>query len=294
MAHEFTGSVKGFSRAKDGKGNEAWFDQAKGLAIDRFDNIYVADRKTIRKITPASDVTTIAGNNTSARIDGIGLSASFTYPDNLAIDSFQNLYVTDREFDISRHTSYHTIRKISAQGAVTTLKNPDGTILKFNDAEGITCDSQGNILVTDMGSRCIKKITVQGTVVTVAGKCDLQKYNPTFREGSLTTAMLMTPGKILATKAGEYYFTDTRLHRVIRIANGRLTTIAGNGEIDLSHSNIGGYAEEGYQDGKAKQALFNGPEGIVMDKQGNMYIVDAGNRCIRKLSIDGMVSTFCK
>ncbi len=188
----------------------------------------------------------------------------------------------------------HTIRRISKEGVVTTLKNTDGSPIKIGFAGGITCDSDGNVIVCDQRSRCIKKINTIGTVSTIAGRCDFQKWNPTYKEGNVSSALLVEPSAIVINRKGEIIFSDLRMHRIIKIANSKVTTIAGNGEIDLSHSNIGGYAEEGYADGNAKSALFNGPMGIVFDKQGNLYIVDSKNKCIRKLSNGGVVSTFCK
>ena len=73
--------------------------------------------------------------------------------------------------------------------------------------------------------------------------------------------------------------------------NSKVINIAGNGEIEKGRYD---YAGEGYADGKAKLALFDGPQGLAFDKEGNLYIVDTNNSCIRKLSPNGMVTTFCK
>jgi hypothetical protein len=145
-----------------------------------------------------------------------------------------------------------------------------------------------------MGSRCIKKITQAGVVTTVAGQCGKRFSNPVYKEGDIKTAELMTPLDIAFSKKGDLYFSDLRLHRIIKIADGRVSTVAGNSEIDMTHANIMGYAKEGYVDGKAKLALFNFPQAIAFDSKGNLFIVDQGNQCIRKLSTDGMISTFYK
>ena len=277
-----------------GEGATARFDDTKGIAIDVSDNIYVADYTRIRKITPDGTVTTFAGNDKSLQKDGTGSAASFREPQNIAIDNSQNLYVTDEGFDVAKKKSFHVIRKITPKAEVTTLKNVEGTIIQINYAGGIACDDKGNIIVCDQDSRCIKKISPDGFISTVAGKCDLQKWNPVFKEGSVNSATLVEPMGIVLNKNGEIFFSDLRMHRIIKIANSRVMTIAGNSEIDLSHSNIGGYAEEGYADGKAKLALFDGPQGLAFDKEDNLYIVDTNNSCIRKLSPNGMVTTFCK
>jgi sugar lactone lactonase YvrE len=142
-------------------------------------------------------------------------------------------------------------------------------------------------------SRCIKKITPEGVVTTVAGKCDLQQYNPTYKEGDIQSATLVTPGDIAVNKNGDIYFSDSRLNRIIKISNSKVITVAGNSKI-VRHVNIGGYSEGGYADGKAKLALFHEPLGIAFDAAGNLYVADFENKCIRKITPDGMVSTLGK
>src|ERR1700752_879289 len=103
-----------------------------------------------------------------------------------------------------------------------------------------------------------------------------------------------SPETIITTKHGEIVFTDQRLHRIIKVANGKVSTLAGNSIIDPCAQNIAGRAQEGYRDGKALTALFNFPKGIAYDSKGNLFIADMNNHCIRKLSPDGVVTTFAK
>jgi secreted PhoX family phosphatase len=93
-----------------------------------------------------------------------------------------------------------------------------------------------------------------------------------------------------------YILQNTRLHRITKIANNKVTTVAGAGKFDFT-GNPAGAAEPGYADGKALSARFNAPAGIAFDRNGNLFIVDASNSnnsYIRKLSPDGIVTTFCK
>ena len=73
-----------------------------------------------------------------------------------------------------------------------------------------------------------------------------------------------------------------------------VSTLAGNGIMDPCSQNIGGRAQEGNKDGKALTALFNFPKGIAYDSKGNLFIADMSNHSIRKLSTDGIVTTFAK
>ncbi|MFI5186850.1 MAG: hypothetical protein ACHQF0_09010 [Chitinophagales bacterium] len=292
VATDFAGNPNSTVGYKDGKGPAAKFDSPKQMAIDPADTIYVTEPNAIRKISPDGQVTTFAGNKGNIIKDGPISIASFRSPEYVAIDKKKNIYVTDKEID-DKKNAYFVIRKISPQGEVTTLKDHNGQELQ-SDFCGLVCDENGNIIVCDQGNRCIKKITPDGIVSVIAGQCGKRFYNPVYKEGDIKTAELMTPLDIIFNKNGDLYFSDLRLHRIIKIAGGKVTTVAGNGEIDMSHANIMGYAKEGYADGRAKIALFNFPEAIAFDSKGNLFIVDQGNQCIRKLSTDGTVSTFYK
>jgi glucose/arabinose dehydrogenase len=98
----------GSSGSTDGTGADARFAYPSGVAVDGDGNVYVADRSnhTIRKITPAGVVTTLAGAAGSyGSADGRGPLARFNRPVGVAVDGDGNLYVTDRQ--------NHTIRKIT-------------------------------------------------------------------------------------------------------------------------------------------------------------------------------------
>ena len=97
-------------------------------------------------------------------------------------------------------------------------------------------------------------------------------------------------------KNGDIYITDSRLQRIIKISSTKVTTVAGSGKFNFS-GNPAGAAEPGYADGKAITARFDSPNGIAFDRSGNLYIIDrssSNNSYIRKLSTDGIVTTFCK
>jgi len=292
VASDFAGNPNSAVGYKDGRGAAARFDSPKQMATDGSDTLYVTEPNAIRKIAPDGTVTTFAGNRGNVLKDGPLSVASFRNPEYITIDKKKNIYVTDKGIDDQKN-AYFIIRKISPGGVVTTLKDTNGQELR-SDFCGLVCDDHDNIIVCDQGSRCIKKITPDGIVTVVAGQCGKRFTNPIYKEGDIKTAELMTPLAIAFNNKGDLYFSDLRLHRIIKIADGKVSTVAGNSEIDLTHANIMGYAKEGYADGKAKLALFNFPQAIAFDSKGNLFIVDQGNQCIRKLSNDGIVTTFFK
>jgi len=83
------------------------------------------------------------------------------------------------------------------------------------------------------------------------------------------------------------------MNRVIKVANNKVTTVAGNSLIQPCGSNIAGRSKEGYKDGTALSALFNFPQKVqlAIDSRDNIYILDGGNHAIRKLTPGGVVST---
>jgi sugar lactone lactonase YvrE len=284
----------GGRNGKDGKGNQAGFNDAEGIAIDAEDNLYIADGPCIRKITPDAVVTTIAGTRNAGIRDGNWQTAAFWNTENITIDNKGTIYVTDYA-QAGASTGEYCIRKISADGYVTTLKDgANNLVIRY--PRGMVCDSLGNLYVCCNASHCVRKITPAGAITTLAGQCDKTILNSVYKEGPVATAILTTPSGIAIAKNGDIYITDSRLHRIIKIANNKVTTVAGTGKMNFS-SNPAGSAEPGYADGKALTARFDAPNGIAFDRSGNLFIIDrssSNNSYIRKLSTDAMVTTFCK
>ena len=290
------------------------------LIIDSKDNLYANDGKVIYKITVSADnkatLKLYAGQEYSYRLeDGPIATAGFNTIGLMTIDRNDNIYVTDSYDKIKDAIGgnfvtdsyykkdpakkypaprYSVIRKIGPNGLVSTLKTADGKFILPNDIAGMTLDDQGNIVYSSFG-RFIGKIDLAtGTFSSVAGQPYKREYCPVYTQGESSKAELVNPETIITNKKGEIIFTDQRLHRVIKVAVGKVTTLAGNNIIDPCSQNIGGRAQEGYQDGKALTALFNFPKGIAYDSKGNLFIADMNNHRIRKLTPDGTVTTFAK
>ncbi|MDA9887899.1 NHL repeat-containing protein, partial [Flavobacteriaceae bacterium] len=266
----FAGSTQGFA---DGTGTDAQFNHPTVPVLDAFGNIYVPEfyNSKIRKITPEGVVTTFAGS-TGGFADGTGTAAKFATPVGITIDTSGNLYVADK--------GNHKIRKITPEGVVTTFvgstsgfADGTGTDAQFNEPYGITIDTSGNLYVADMGNNKIRKITPEGVVTTFAGS------TLGYLDGTGTEAQFNNPFDITIDVSGNLYVTDRYNHKIRKITpEGVVSTLAGS--------------TLGYLDGTGTDAQFHNPQGVTIDVYGNLYVADRYSNKIRKITPQGVVSTY--
>jgi len=265
----------------DGVGGSALFNFPFGLATDSAGNVYVADHgsSTIRKISPGGTVTTLAGSGgLSGSVDGQGNVARFDHPSAVSLDSAGNVYVID--------TSNQTVRKITSGGTVTTLAGTagavgktdgSGTAAKFFYPSGITVTGTGTVYVADTGNHTIRVVTAAGAVSTLAGATGLAGT----ADGFGGEALFSYPAGVAIDGAGTLFIADHNNHTIRKMnTGGQVTTIAGSAGLSGSSDGVGGAAR------------FNGPTGVAVDANGNIYVADAGNTSIRKIAANGIVSTF--
>ncbi len=264
----------------DGTGSAARFYSPSGVALDGSGNLFVADSgdHTIRMITPAAAVTTLAGlAGTFGSTDGTGSAARFFNPSGVALDGSGNLYIADR--------GNYTIRKITPAGAVTTLAglagsagSTDGTgsAARFYGPSGVALDGSGNVYVADTFNHTIRKITPAGDVTTLAGLAGSAGSN----DGTGSAASFNHPFGVALDGSGNLYVADTFNHTIRKITPaGDVTTLAG----------LAGSA--GSTDGTGSAALFYGPYGVALDGSDNVYVADRDNHTIRKITPAGAVTT---
>ena len=266
----------------DGTGAAAKFAYPQGLGLDSAGNLYVADTNgdTIRKVTPAGVVTTIAGfPSTQGSVDGVGNGAGFSSPIGLAVDSTGNIYVAD--------TSNATIRKITPPATVTTIAGTagltgtgDGTgaFAHFNSPTGVAVDSSGNLYVADFGNNLIRKITSAGAVTTLAGSLGNQGY----ANGSVASARFNSPGGLAFDRQGALYVADTGNNSIRKIDATGVVTNFGGSAVDSATA---------FRDGFTNIARFAQPIGLVVDSAGDIFVSDTSNSVIRMITPGGVVST---
>jgi DNA-binding beta-propeller fold protein YncE len=266
-------------------GSLARFNQPMAVAVDSVTgNLYVADyiNSTIRKVTAAGAVTTLAGTaGTFGHNDGTGAAASFNGPQGVALDSTAtNLYVAD--------PYNRTIRQVVvSSGVVTTFAGTTGTdawldgtgiAAHFAFPASVATDSSNNLFVADTDNNMIRMITTPGAAVTtLAGSIGGRGY----ADGSGSAAQFSDPHNVAADAAGNIFVADLANNVIRKIAPaGVVTTFVGTAGVT------------GSADGTGAAAQFNAPFGMVFDSLGNLYVADSNNNTIRMITPAGVVSTF--
>lgn len=264
----------------DGTGTAARFNEPRGVAVDGSGNVYVADYQnhTLRKITPAGVVSTLAGSaGASGSSDGTGSAARFKSLQGVAVDTAGNVYVAD--------TANRTIRKVTAAGVVTTLAGTaeqsgstdgSGAVARFSEPRGITVDSTGTLYVADYTAHTLRKVTSAGVVSTLAGRAG----TPGTTDATGTAARFYYPSGVSVDSAGNLYVADTSNNTLRKITSaGIVSTLAG----------LAGRSSS--VDATGSAARFEDPYALAADGSGNIYIADATDHSIRKITPAGVVTT---
>ena len=280
---------------RDGDSGSAQFSSPQGICMDALGNIYVADtgNNRIRKITPTNWVVTVAGSGLPGALNGPASLAQFSAPIGIGLDGAANLYVAD--------SGNNLIRKIDSSSNVTTFSSspylgqlevaaggqpyvagwaqiytisPTGVATRFAGTGinnffawsanvGVGLDLSGNVYAAIAWGR-ILRIPAVGLEELFAGS------SSGFADGPRLMAQFVAPHDITVDRLGNVYVSDGSSIRQID-PNGQVTTLAGN-------------TSPGYEDGPAAFARFNSPAALCVDPNGNVYVADTGNHCLRRIA----------
>jgi sugar lactone lactonase YvrE len=305
------GSITNQSGQIDGPAIAARFNQPMDVVVDQAGNAYVADFKnnSIRRIDASGTVSTVAGivGKGAGTGDGLGIVAQFSGPVGITITSDgKTLYVADYNNNkirmitltgtVPTDPASWTVSTIAGTGTAgfndgtgdsATLAAPTGVVLVGSDlyvTEGNRIrhlQYRGNISGSTSTATMPVPVAVNWQVTLLAGD-----NNPTSPPVGLTgsangtgsAARFYTPFHLTADRQGNLYVADAYNHQIRKVTpDGTVTTIAGS--------------SPGYADGQGTAALFKLPEGITIDSAGYLYVSEANNSTVRRISPSGMVMT---
>jgi uncharacterized protein (TIGR03437 family) len=268
-------------------------EQTSRISVDANGNIYFADsgNHRIRRIDPAGVITTAAGTGegtiTNALCEPSGAvgdgaaatTARLLNPSDVVMHPSGNLLIVDQQ--------NNRIRQVSREGTVTTIVGSGmhniyapgvpANLSPMDWPSAIALDAAGTLYFAEMHSNRIGRV-VDGRLSTVAGRGLPLGFGGD--GGPAIQAGLSKPAGIAFDPAGNLLIADTGNHRIRRVSNGVITTMAGNGRAE--------FCGDG---GPAAQSCLNSPMDVKADAAGNIYIADTQNNRVRKIDTAGNIST---
>jgi DNA-binding CsgD family transcriptional regulator len=245
-----------------------------GLAVDNAGSVYIPDAvaHSVRRISPAGIITTIAGTGTPGESGdgGPANAATLTSPRGVAVDDRGAIFIAE--------AGGHRVRRIDPSGVISRYAGTgevgsggDGgpaAAAQLNAPEAVVLDRAGNLFIADTANNRIRRVALDGSISTVAGD---GRYGFSGDGGPATKAQLALPRGLASGSHGVIHIADSDNHRVRLLdAAGTINTIAGTG--------TAGYSGDG---DSPPRAQLNEPDGVAVDDHGRLYIADAGNHRIR-------------
>ena len=237
----------------NGPATRAMLAAPSAAAVDGAGNVYVADTQNLRvRKIEGGTISTIAGGGSATSDNVAGTSAQLNGPEGVAVDAGGNVYIAD----VTRVRTLSGGVISTAAGNGSSGYQGDGgpaTAAYLADASAVAVDAAGNLYLADSANNRVRMVA-GGTISTVAGNGTFGFSSTT---GAATSAMLGQPAGVAADTAGNLYITDQQ--RVLKLAKGKLTTIAG----------------------------AVSPQGIAVDSAGNLYVAEPAAHRVRMLSPAG-------
>lgn len=257
----------------------------EGISQDSAGNIYIANYSNYKviKIDSLGNARVFAGNGTKGTSgnNGPATSAQIENVTSIAFDPSGNAYISQ--------TETHVVRKISTDGLITHFAGTataghsgDGgqaSVAQLHGPQGVSCDSSGNVYISEHSGKRVRKVTPAGVISTFAGN---GTSGSTGDGGQATSAALSGMYALTFDRFGSAYIPDHLGHKVRKVTSaGVISTFAGTGV----QSSTGDGAQ-------AASATLNLPCGVSIDSADAVYITECGGNKIRKVLTTGVISTF--
>ena len=263
-----------------GSARTAELNQPFQCSKDAQGNLYVADtfNHCIRRIGARDGrISTVAGNGTKGYTGdgGPATKATLNEPYGVLPDRAGNLFIVDRINAV--------IRRVDASTGVITTYAGNGTKgysgdggpaaqASMKEPNALDLDPDGNLYIADVSDNRIRRVDAKTGVITTAAGTGKREFPGDF--GPAAAAGIQGARGVAFDREGTMYICEREGNRVRKVdaKTGVITTIAGTGEK--------GYSGDG---GPAPAATFNGPKWIHVGADGNVYVVDTENHCVRQI-----------
>ncbi len=255
------------------------------MAVDGAGNLFIAElyNARIRRVDTRGIITTVAGNGERGYSGDGGPAdqAQLNGPSGVAVNRAGNLYIADSQ--------NNRIRRVDTRGIITTFAGTGASFSSRGDGgpatradlwtpRGLAFDNAGNLYIAASDNRSIRRVDTRGIITTIAGTGE---HGYSGDNGPAVQARLTWTHDVAVDGAGNVYIADSSNARIRRVdTNGIITTVAGTGEHGYSRDN-----------GSAVQAQLRSPEGVAVDRAGNLFIADTNNNRIRQVDARGITTT---
>jgi len=243
---------------RDAVGEGARFGDLQGITEDKNGNLLVLDsgNKAVRRVYKDGTVQTLAGCRTKGLVDGDGEQAYFASLTGVAMTLEGDYVMTDfGNHSVWVFTSGGAVYKLAGNG-FQGFVDGKGNQARFDGPVGLALDRDGSLLVADWGNNAIRRVTMDGTVSTVAGNGD-----PGYADGEGGAARFRGPCAVVVDRNGAIFVADSGNNCIRMIQKRRVTTLAGG-------------PEEGEVNGDGEKARFNRPYRLALDKHGCLLVAE--------------------
>jgi hypothetical protein len=274
---------------------DAQLFQPRMITFDNHGNMYIADtfNQVIRKVDTNGIISTVAGvvapvdAGTGDQCpghysgdDGPAVEAKLSCPHSVVVADDGRIVIADSANNRIREVDTNgTIRTIVGTGA-SSYSGDGGPAnkAKLADPKGVILDAAGNLYIADTSNHRIRKVDASGIITTVVGT-GVQGGGGD--GGPALQAQLSEPRTLAWGPGGELYITEPKIHRIRKVdAQGIISLLAG--------TSVAGFSGDG---GPAVDAQLNTPRGVAVDAAGVVYIADSLNNRVRRIGLDGIITT---